>query len=261
MLSLCCFAAHSRHFPLFKSCSKLTLGGDPRPTRRRFLAGEGLRVLRHAEFSQTPENSLSLSDLPSILMHHDYMNRNAQTQLSKALKSDNILRQKGPFNNIFKHSVAEIPHCCKKAKILFRWRAIKGYVRQYFVISVPISLLKSARADNMESRYKTRPCWMVCRWRGWKEAPEYVDPPWGFLWLEGAGCAGAPRTSRRREGAGCLSSRRLLRPESRFQVSPTQGHNYDDFGNRSSLPVSMHNFKSASQATSKKSSAENCGKL
>lgn len=32
------------------------------------------------------------------------------------------------------------------------------YVRQYFVVFVPISLLKSARADDMESRYKTRAC-------------------------------------------------------------------------------------------------------
>lgn len=66
-----------------------------------------------------------------------------------------------------------------------------------FCCPVPISLLKSARADDMESRYKTRACYMVCRWRGWKETSEYLGHPWGFLvpegflWLEGAGCAGA----------------------------------------------------------------------
>lgn len=59
-------------------------------------------------------------------MHHDYMKKKpTQIQLRKALKSDNILRKKGPFNNTFEYRVAEIPGCHKKARLLFQQRAVK----------------------------------------------------------------------------------------------------------------------------------------
>lgn len=77
------------------------------------------------------------------------------------------------------------------------------HVRQYFVIFVPISLLKPARADDMESTCKTRACKMVRRGGG--DGKERTIPG-GLLWLEGAGCAGAQSSWWRREGPRCLSS-------------------------------------------------------